>query len=323
MSARTLQLRCSSYTTNVAFVQTDVHRLESLETYITDASRTLARSEIQALIACLFEYVLGEHARGYYLQRLRHEHIVLLRGSGAHSEERHWRVIDYNRFLNKPSAEPPLRPTHNAIDYSDVCCLLVEVLLRFAPGEVWQSEFHAQFADILRLKARPSVSKDYDSQLDQQICSLKYSLLQHFVEPKVANLRCDLRDFLPHEYAFHRGWFWELRPLVADLYKFELSSAKIESDQLAMRLRAHHFVVRLLDAHVQHELRLALRPEDLTQRSIATLREILTRYPGTSPVIVETGEAGKSFMLTSEFNVNIPGVVAELRSEFGRNVIKA
>ena len=71
------------------------------------------------------------------------------------------------------------------------------------------------------------------------------------------------------------------------------------------------------------ELRLALRPEDLTKRSIATLREILTRYPGKSPVIVETGESGKCFMLTPEFNVNIAHVVADLRSEFGRNVIKA
>ena len=71
------------------------------------------------------------------------------------------------------------------------------------------------------------------------------------------------------------------------------------------------------------ELRLALRPEDLTQSSIGTLREILARYPGRSPVIVETGAAGKAFKLGPEFNVNIPSVVADLRTEFGRNVIKA
>jgi len=71
------------------------------------------------------------------------------------------------------------------------------------------------------------------------------------------------------------------------------------------------------------ELRLALRPEDLTQTSIASLREILSRYPGRSPVIVETGDAGKAFKLGPEFNVNIASVVADLRSEFGRNVIKA
>jgi DNA polymerase-3 subunit alpha len=71
------------------------------------------------------------------------------------------------------------------------------------------------------------------------------------------------------------------------------------------------------------ELRLSLRPEDLTQRSIATLREILTRYPGPSPVVVDTGAAGKVFKLGPDFNVNIPSVVADLRSEFGRNVIKA
>jgi DNA polymerase III subunit alpha len=71
------------------------------------------------------------------------------------------------------------------------------------------------------------------------------------------------------------------------------------------------------------ELRLALRPEDLTQTSIGTLREILARYPGRSPVIVETGNAGKAFKLGPEFNVNIASVVADLRTEFGRNVIKA
>jgi len=71
------------------------------------------------------------------------------------------------------------------------------------------------------------------------------------------------------------------------------------------------------------ELRLSLRPEDLTQRSIATLREILTRYPGSSPVVVDTGSAGKVFRLGDAFNVNIPSVVGDLRSEFGRNVIKA
>ena len=71
------------------------------------------------------------------------------------------------------------------------------------------------------------------------------------------------------------------------------------------------------------ELRLALRPEDLTQTSIASLREILSRYPGRSPVIVETGDAGKAFKLGPEFNVNIASVVADLRMEFGRNVIRA
>ncbi len=71
------------------------------------------------------------------------------------------------------------------------------------------------------------------------------------------------------------------------------------------------------------ELRLSLRPEDLTQQGIATLREILTRYPGPSPVVVDTGAAGKVFKLGPDFNVNIASVVADLRSEFGRNVIRA
>ena len=71
------------------------------------------------------------------------------------------------------------------------------------------------------------------------------------------------------------------------------------------------------------ELRLALRPEDLTASAIATLREILSRYPGPSPVIVEAGDSGKAFKLGPAFNVNIAGVVGDLRSEFGRNVIRA
>ena len=40
-------------------------------------------------------------------------------------------------------------------------------------------------------------------------------------------------------------------------------------------------------------------------------------------MIVETGDDGKAFKFGPEFNVNIAGVVADLRSEFGRNVIKA
>ncbi len=70
------------------------------------------------------------------------------------------------------------------------------------------------------------------------------------------------------------------------------------------------------------ELRLSLGPEDLTQGSIAALREILARYPGPSPVIVEAA-SGKTYKLGPAFNVNIAGVVGDLRSEFGRNVIKA
>jgi DNA polymerase-3 subunit alpha len=74
---------------------------------------------------------------------------------------------------------------------------------------------------------------------------------------------------------------------------------------------------------VNEELRLSFQPEDLNQRSIATLREILTRYPGPSPVIVDTGSTGKVFKLGPAFNVNITRVVADLRSEFGLNIIKA
>ncbi len=82
-------------------------------------------------------------------------------------------------------------------------------------------------------------------------------------------------------------------------------------------------VSQLRASQVDEELRLLLRPEDLTAATIATLREILVRYPGPSPVIVEAGNSGKAFKLGPEFNVNIAGVVGDLRSEFGRNVIRA
>jgi DNA polymerase-3 subunit alpha len=82
-------------------------------------------------------------------------------------------------------------------------------------------------------------------------------------------------------------------------------------------------VERFRAESVNEELRLSFQPEDLNQRSIATLREILTRYPGPSPVIVDTGSTGKVFKLGPAFNVNIARVVADLRSEFGLNIIKA
>jgi hypothetical protein len=39
--------------------------------------------------------------------------------------------------------------------------------------------------------------------------------------------------------------------------------------------------------------------------------------------VVETGASGKVFRLGPAFNVSIPSVVGDLRTEFGRNVIKA
>ena len=71
------------------------------------------------------------------------------------------------------------------------------------------------------------------------------------------------------------------------------------------------------------ELRLSLTPEFLTPDGIAHLKEILQRHPGPSPVIVEAVGSGKSFKLSPEFAVSIPRVVADLRTEFGRSVIKA
>ncbi len=84
-----------------------------------------------------------------------------------------------------------------------------------------------------------------------------------------------------------------------------------------------------MDVEVLHvnqgdgELRLSFRPEDFTSTAIAKLKEILQRYPGPSPVILETGLDGKAFKLGPDFKVAISSVVGDLRSEFGRNVIKA
>ncbi len=84
-----------------------------------------------------------------------------------------------------------------------------------------------------------------------------------------------------------------------------------------------------MDVEVVHveqgdgELRLSFRPEDFTAPSIARLKEILQRYPGPSPVILETGLDGRAFKLGPDFSVAIASVVGDLRSEFGRNVIKA
>jgi DNA polymerase-3 subunit alpha len=108
------------------------------------------------------------------------------------------------------------------------------------------------------------------------------------------------------------------------LTKDNIVLMKIRVDNRDEELRFSAFEVELL--RVQRgvdELRLTLRPEDLTSSSIGVLRDILSRYPGTSPVIVETGAGGKAFKLGPEFNVDIATVVGDLRSEFGRNVIKA
>jgi DNA polymerase-3 subunit alpha len=84
-----------------------------------------------------------------------------------------------------------------------------------------------------------------------------------------------------------------------------------------------------MDVEVLHlnqgdgELRLSFRPEDFTSTAIAKLKEILQRYPGPSSVVLETGLDGKAFKLGPDFRVTISSVVGDLRSEFGRNVIKA
>jgi DNA polymerase-3 subunit alpha len=108
------------------------------------------------------------------------------------------------------------------------------------------------------------------------------------------------------------------------LTKENIVLMKIRVDNRDDELRFSAFEVELLRVERGvDELRLTLRPEDLTSSSIGVLRDILSRYPGSSPVIVETGAGGKAFKLGPEFNVNIPSVVGDLRSEFGRNVIRA
>jgi DNA polymerase-3 subunit alpha len=100
-----------------------------------------------------------------------------------------------------------------------------------------------------------------------------------------------------------------------------LIEGRLDARDEELRFSAMKVTLLTLD-HGDGELRLALRPEDLTVSSIANLREILSRHPGKSPVIVETGASGKTYKLGPEFSVNIATVVGDLRSEFGRNVIK-
>lgn len=108
------------------------------------------------------------------------------------------------------------------------------------------------------------------------------------------------------------------------LAKDNIVLMKIRIDDRDDELRFSALDLEKIDSSQRvNELRLCLTPDVLTQPTIATLREILTRYPGSSRVVVETGEAGKAFRLGPEFNVDIANVVADLRSEFGRNVIKA
>ena len=127
------------------------------------------------------------------------------------------------------------------------------------------------------------------------------------------------------------GGSMEINFSVAAFEKFSGFLAKDNVVLIKVRLSENDDELRFSAVDVERfhvdranaELRLSLGPEDLTQQSIATLREILTRYPGPSPVVVDTGDAGKIFKLGPAFNVNIPSVVADLRTEFGRNVIKA
>jgi DNA polymerase III subunit alpha len=71
------------------------------------------------------------------------------------------------------------------------------------------------------------------------------------------------------------------------------------------------------------ELRLQLSAEELTERFIKALKSVLTRHPGKSAVIIDTGHDGKSFKLAPEFNVDIDAVVPDLRTEFGTGIIAA
>jgi DNA polymerase-3 subunit alpha len=127
------------------------------------------------------------------------------------------------------------------------------------------------------------------------------------------------------------GGAMEVNFSVAAFEKYSGFLAKDNVVLVKVRLGDNEEELRFSAVHVESfraetvdlELRLSFQPEDLTQGSIATLREILTRYPGPSPVIVDTGSAGKAFKLGPDFNVNIAQVVVDLRSEFGRNVIKA
>jgi len=70
------------------------------------------------------------------------------------------------------------------------------------------------------------------------------------------------------------------------------------------------------------ELRLQMPREGLNAQAIATLREILTRHPGPSPVVLEAGAQGQAFRLGDDFKVSIAAVAPDLREVFGRGIIR-
>ncbi len=122
--------------------------------------------------------------------------------------------------------------------------------------------------------------------------------------------------------------------LIVSARRFEQVSGYLDKDRVVLvkgrfDSRDDDYRLNILDVQPLsvgpggNQLRLALGPEDLNAHSIGVLRDILRRYPGSSPVIVETAETGKAFKLGAEFNVDISSVVPDLRSEFGRNVIRA
>ena len=122
--------------------------------------------------------------------------------------------------------------------------------------------------------------------------------------------------------------------LIVSARRFEHVSGYLDKDRVVLvkgrfDSRDDDYRLNILDVQPLsvgpggNQLRLALRAQDLNTHSIGVLRDILRRYPGSSPVIVEAAETGKAFKLGAEFNVDISSVVPDLRSEFGRNVIRA
>ena len=108
------------------------------------------------------------------------------------------------------------------------------------------------------------------------------------------------------------------------LVKDKVAVAKVfvdeRDEEVSLRLASLEHIATTRGDEI---LRLSLPPERLNPESIAQLREILLRHPGKSDVIVESSADGKSFRLGPEFKVNVSHVVGDLRSEFGRNVIRA
>lgn len=96
---------------------------------------------------------------------------------------------------------------------------------------------------------------------------------------------------------------------------------RIEKRDDAVRFTATSISRPQLGPSEDEVLRVRLESQKLTPETIRTLKGILAANRGPVPVVVETDAGGRAFKLGDEFTVNPDTVVAELRHQFGQNVV--